>query len=204
MNLNTVKLNNDQKIILEFLEKFQVCEAKQIENIFNISPSAAINRMKTLERKGYIISFRKLVELNTCYKLSKKGKDFTNPQNTSLYQPTNGTIKHYVLISSLASILMKKGAFLDNLISDKELMKINPNEHRPDLVLINGEKKIAFEVELTAKNKNRLSKNIFSNNRNYDKQIWIPGRRYVLNQIKNFKSQYPKINLTIMDIEQFF
>jgi hypothetical protein len=103
----------------------------------------------------------------------------------------------YVL-DTVIFYVRKHGISLRDIESEKELHikdGFGARKHQPDFTFSTNGKKIAVEIELNPKMKNRLEKNIRDNYLNYDGQIWITNDTKVVGLLQGFANEYGDIEI---------
>jgi len=87
---------------------------------------------------------------------------------------------------------------LTDIESERELHikdGFGTRKHQPDFVITYGGKRVAVEVELSAKAKVTLEKNVRDNYLTFDNQIWITNDKKVLNMIQNLFINYAGLQI---------
>jgi len=104
--------------------------------------------------------------------------------------------------------MQKYGVNLDNIVTEKQLYSrsgFTTRKHFPDFIFTDGNNKdciCCVELELTAKAKYRLEKNISENYINYETQYWIVPKSEVKIKLilKELSEKYQ--NIKIIELER--
>jgi len=148
-----------------------------------------------LERKKYLYGVPYL------YTLSHKGRMLIGVNKRADMLRLERIMHDVYVLDTVIFFIGKANVSLSNITSEKELHSADGFGHRrhyPDFV-VNG--KIAVEIEIALKSKERLRKNIEANYLDYDLQYWILGENPKLEKlIKEFQNEYS--NLKAIRLEE--
>jgi len=101
-------------------------------------------------------------------------------------------IRHDVyVLDTVIQLLHKNQIALDNIQTEKELHQqdgFSNRNHRPDFVFEQSGEKIAFEIELSLKSRERLERNIKDNFNKYKMQLWFIERKNKKLESMSFQS----------------
>ena len=106
------------------------------------------------------------------------------------------------IIEAIIYYVLKHGVSLTDVESEKELHikdGFGIRKHQPDFVVSSASKRIAVEVELNPKAKDRMEENIRENYLKYDRQVWITNNSKVKSLLKGFVGEYS--NIEVMPLE---
>lgn len=175
-----IKMTARDREILMILDKVGIARAGDVMILAGFGNIVSCRRRLSLLIKEGLIRSEKWDNSN-CYMLTYAGLTEIERYNAKPIE-WNQNSRHMMMITRVISYLVGvEGLSLDEIESDKELkakfFNAASKPHLPDAVY----GKTCFELELTLKDDKRLEKNILSNNRNYERQIWIvPDTRPVL------------------------
>lgn len=136
-------------------------------------------------------------------RMSPKGKKYIHYKNPPTFRINN--VNHEILTAKVLSYILKCNPELtmNDFKTDRELQVFDPKKkkmfkHFCDLLC--KKYRIKVEVELTAKNKKRLRKNISLNSKSYV-QIWIVGSNRVYENLMAEKKRYPQFTIHVIKLE---
>lgn len=157
-------------------------------------------RLHALIEAGYVDKKKILYGIPSLYLLTHKGRILIGyskkPDKIRIEQ-----IPHDILV--LDTLLYVKPLFnlsMNDIKSEKELHRLDGfgnRKHYPDFIFQYGDKKIAVEIEISSKAKERLRKNVETNYLNYDYQFWIikKGNQALVDTLQKFNDHYPNIKI---------
>ncbi len=160
--LEKIQITEREKEILQFINAFGFCEIVHIIKQFSMKQSRCYQVMEKLKRGGLVKHERVFYGRHGIYWVTHKGASYTElPPLTTI------PLAHYGHQLTIINLYMK----LQNLypeirwISERQLIQekffdgVGKRGHVADGILVYPDgKKIAIEVELTLKGKNRLQK----------------------------------------------
>jgi hypothetical protein len=134
-----------------------------------------------LKKEGFLATKHVLVGERQLYYVPPRGVDAFVLEYPAIRQINPIMVRHNIAVVDTMLFLVKKRGFcLQSFLSEREVLreegyKFNSKyrEHIPDFLYQDGEEKIAVEVELATKAKQRIQKNFAANMVKYDKQIWV-------------------------------
>lgn len=207
-----MQITKRDECILKILYKFRFATSQQVHYLlmydeWNSQIKDVTRRLKELYNNGYVQRDRGNMNSHFVYTLDTAGMavigvDIVRP--LSLY---NSAIRHELLvIDTLIYFQVVRGYNPSEIETERQLMltdielaqgydlfssssSVGPKElsfHLPDLVVDN----IAIEIELTRKKNSILYSNLLSNDRTFNKQVWIIPRTEVT--IKKFINDFKK------------
>ena len=193
------------ELILKEINRWQCILGRHIKELAGFSGSRACDRrLKILLTAGYINRKKILFGIPYIYTLTNKSKKYLNlPIREDKIRIEQ--IKHDItVLDVLISLMNQSGLTLDNVISEKELHRLDGfgvRKHKPDFVINEKDKKVAIEIELSLKAVKTLEKNIKDNFMNYDIQIWYIERNNIkLNNILNeFQEKYSNLEIKYLE-----
>lgn len=148
--------------IMRYIHKFGYLAARHVTAAFKMHPKAAYRRLSIMTKSGYLRRVRPLAEEAGVYLLTEHGIEACDAGRGRARIRLH-TFKHDLLVADIALALAATGG--DRWITERELRagaggigRPGPRAHVPDGVLARSGKRIAVEVELTAKPKARLEK----------------------------------------------
>lgn len=176
--------------VLKALDKLRVLDINLISSLVGINEGTCKNRMRKLVTEGYVKYYQESKTTKRYYTVTKKGMAYLYPPRITISKsgkiykkvkkaPTinKRTLDHEIKVAEVLNHILR---FNDNLSIDDfkterdmqrkmKYMQIR-NQHICDLLC--EKYKIKIEVELSVKQKNKLSRNIIFNTSNYV-QIWF-------------------------------
>ena len=185
--------------ILKLVFRFRFCLGRHIRVLMKFNGQRATDRrLKVLFENGYLNRRKYLYGVPYLYTLSHKGRVLLGVNKRS-EKIRIDRITHDILVLDTVIFYMEKNNLqLSDIRTVKELNILDgfgTRKHHPDFVISLLDKKIAVEIELHPKAKNRLEKNIRDNFLNYDQQIWITNNNKVINLIQDFSNDYSNIEI---------
>jgi hypothetical protein len=153
-------------------------------------------RLRKLTEGGLLERKRILYGVPSLYTLTSRSRRLIGASN---YAPKIRLeqIHHDALtLDLMIAYTMKKRVAYKDVLSPRDINAADGfggSRHTPDFVLPAGRERIAFEVELTLKTKDRLFKNIQANFNNYDLQVWLISQhnRKLIDYLAEASIMYP-------------
>ena len=176
MSENMRFTERDRKILL-VLDKLGFAYASDLMILCGFTGIVACRRRLYILAKNKYLKIDKVEDKNA-YTLAYKGYMEIEKINAKQLEKNMAT-RHMLLMGSVIAFLsFSQGITLDQIKSDRELRAARPlgegkRAHIPDAVVFHDGIKHAFELELTAKDPERLKRNILANAQKYDHQRWI-------------------------------
>lgn len=187
-----MRITERDRKILFVLDKLGFVYASDLMILCGFSGIVACRRRLYILAKNKYLKIAKIEDRNA-YTLAYRGYMEIEKINAKQLEKNMGT-RHMLLMGSVITFLCcSQGVTLDQIRSDRELraeqyISKGKRVHIPDAAVLHNGKKYAFELELTAKDPERLKRNINTNAHHYDYQKWI-----VPNNRKNIKKNIEKI-----------
>ncbi|MCL2568483.1 MAG: replication-relaxation family protein [Oscillospiraceae bacterium] len=189
--------------ILRLVYRFKFCLGRHVGLLVEFTGfRASDRRLKALVEAGYLSRKKYLYGIPYLYTLTHKGRILIGA-NKRENKIRLEQISHDIAV--LGAVIFFKEKYrlaLADIESEKDLHIKNGfgmRRHQPDFVFSSEGKKYAVELELTAKAKSTLEKNVRENYLNYDHQIWITGDNKVFALLQNLTNEYA--NMTIEKLE---
>ena len=180
---------------------FRYCLGRHIKDLagFNSTPSCDRRLRKLLEAK-YIERKRHIWGIPYIYTLSHKGRMLLNVNKRAETIRLDQVHHDITVIDCVIYFLKQYNISLNDITTEKELHSragFTTRKHAPDFVIHKGDENYAFEIELTPKAYETLSKNVKTNYIDYDRQIWITDDKKVKRNLEKLQNSY---SLEIMDL----
>jgi len=189
--------------LLGLVYRLGFCLGRHIKELVNFSSYRVCDRrLAVLITAGYLTRKKYLYGVPYLYTVTHKGRILIGAnkrENKIRLEQINHDI--YV-IDVLIYFRDKYALHLNDFVTERELHiedGFGGRKHHPDFVFVSGGKAVAVEVELTAKSKVRLEKNIRDNYLKYDYQIWLTDNKKVHTLINKIAEQYN--NIEVMHLE---
>jgi len=188
--------------ILKLVYRFRFCLGRHIRVLSGFSGARACDRrLKLLVEAGYLERKKYLYGVPYLYTLSHKGRMLIGVNKRADVLRLERIMHDVYVLDAVIFFIGRANISLNAITSEKELHSSDGFGHRrhyPDFV-VNG--KIAVEIEIALKSKERLRKNVESNYMDYDLQYWILGDNpKLIALIKEFQNEYS--NLKAMRLEE--
>ena len=195
-------------VVMREIERWRFCLSRHIRILAGFSGGRACDRrLKILVDAGYIEWKMVLYGVPRYYYLSRKGKNLigTNARQDKIRVEK---ISHDIaVLDTVIYFMQKHNLRLENITTEKQLHSkdgFSSRKHCPDYIFTDTENNCTccVEIELTAKAKNRLEKNIEENYLNYETQYWIVSKTgfKIRQMLKEFSEKYQ--NIKIIDLEE--
>ena len=191
--------------ILREIGRWKFMLGRHIEKMCGFNTASACDkRLKVLITAGFIQRKKYIYGIPSLYTLTHKGK-ILSEYNKRQDNIRIDKIHHDICVLDVAIQLMNiLNISTDYIITERELHSndgFGVSKHYPDFVLLQNDKKLAVEIELSLKERKRFEKNIQDNYRNYATQIWvIPKQEKKIFEILD-KSKISYTNIRIYYIE---
>jgi hypothetical protein len=193
--------------ILKVIHRFRVVLGRHIKELCGFNDFRACDRrLKQLIDGKYITKDRVLYGVSAIYTLTHKGKVLIGVSKRQDKFRID-QIRHDIIVLDTICYFLKNGKIkLDEIVTEKELHAVDgfsARTHYPDYITVDFEKneKIAYEIELTPKNKKRFEKNVRDGFLYYNIQNWIvPKHEHkIIRLLEEFKNKYPNIKIIYLD-----
>lgn len=188
--------------LLNWINRFGYVSIRQIAVYWKISEVTAYGRMKKLVSNEYLVHQRFLYQAPGLYWVSKKGAQLAGSQLPPIKRVAIATIRHQLALVNLYLQLQKKKSV--HFVTERELRcqsGIGSKAHMPDGLVINGDERIALEVELTVKSKKRITQilNQYRKDFSYQSVWYFCGNNEVMNQLTNQARNYQFLKVHRLD-----
>lgn len=211
-------LERDLKV-LKVLDKLRVLDINLISTLIGFNKGTCKNRMKLLNDEGYVKYYQESVSSKRYYTISKKGMSLLHPPEIKISKSgrtykkykegpniNKRTLDHEIKVATVLNYILKnnKDLTIDDFKTERDLQrdlsyKKIKKTHFCDLLC--EKYRVKIEVELSAKQKSKLSQNILLNTSNYT-QIWIVNSNILYNRLlsqKNYLLEKFKIEVIKLD-----
>ena len=190
--------------IFSTLQKFSFLTSKHINQIYFNNQRACDRRLKILYENKYLKKQRILVGYPYLFSLNKDSYKILGIKAREPKIRVDKIGHDIFVLDTIIYLIKKHNISIDEIITERQLHSIDGfsvRKHHPDFVFNLDENKIAVEIELTLKAKDRFLKNIEDNFLNYDRQLWIiPKTEYQIKHILNEeKNKYTNIFLKFLE-----
>jgi len=189
--------------ILRLVHRFRFCLGRHIKVLCGFSGARASDRrLKLLVEAGYLAREKYLYGIPYMYTLSHKGRILLGVNKREDKIRVDRITHDIYIIEAIIYYVLKYGVSLSNIESEKELHikdGFGLRKHQPDFVVSSADGRIAIEVELSPKAKNRMEENIRENYLKYDRQAWITNNSKVKSLLRDFAGEYS--NIEVMQLE---
>ena len=198
-------LQDRDYLILNEVYRWRICLGRHIKDLCNFEGVRATDRrLSKLLEAGYLERKKILYGIPGIYTLSYKGRILINvnknKENIRVEQ-----VVHDITVLDVACKLIKSSVMKrENIITDKQLHSLDGfavRKHRPDFVINNKTRKMAVEIELSLKSKERLEQNVKDNYMNYENQFWfVPqNQNKIKKYLEEFKTSYSAIEIFVIE-----
>ena len=175
-----MRITERDKKIITFISRHKFATVKQVSQYMEMGTKAGYRRLRKLAENYYLQYKRIFYGKPGVYLVTKKGRDVAKCEVGTQKSISLGTYHHDLKVNDMAVCFDKQGY---EVITEKEIIakvrreigQIGKQERVPDIILQNGSgEKIAVELEIAQKGKNRIKKivNYYIRQRKYD-QVWI-------------------------------
>lgn len=199
-------LERDLKVLYA-LDKLRVLDISLISSLVGFNKGTCKNRMKVLYDEGYVKYYQETVISKRYYTISKKGMNLLYPPESVISKSgkkykkskkapsiNKRTLNHEIMVATVLDYILKGNNELsiDDFETERDLQrslkyqKIK-RDHFCDLLC--KKYRIKIEVELSVKQKSKLSQNILLNTSNYV-QIWIVSNNILYKRLLKEKNYF--------------
>ena len=203
MSSKGLELQERDYDILKLVHRFRFCLGRHIQVLCGFSGARASDRrLKLLFEAGYLSRQKYLYGVPYMYTLSHKGRILLGVNKREDKIRVDRITHDIYIIEAIIYCVLRYGISLSSIESEKELHikdGFGLRKHQPDFVVNHADGRIAVEVELNPKPKNRMEENIRENYMKYDRQVWITGNSKVKSLLKEFTGEYS--NIEVMPLE---
>ena len=189
--------------ILRLVHRFRFCLGRHVMVLCGFSGARASDRrLKLLLDAGYLARKKYLYGIPYMYTLSHKGRILLGVNKREDKIRVDRITHDIYIIEAIIYFVLKYGVLLSAIESEKELHikdGFGLRKHQPDFVVNSADARIAVEVELNAKAKDRMEENIRENYLKYDRQVWITNNSKVKSLLKAFCGEYSNIEALALE-----
>lgn len=168
------ELTDREYFVLIIIDALRICTAEVIAWLAGYTDYSYCRKsLMRLYNNGYV-SIVKGNNGKNCYFLRSKGLKCIGKYNSRVYEVSSMT-NHCLEVGIVCAWLRatRKLHFSDMMLDMQLRESQSVGEHRPDIVVDN----LALEIELNHKRKETLTRNVLSNELNYDGQVWLVPQR---------------------------
>ena len=203
MSVKGLELQERDYEILRLVHRFRFCLGRHIQILCGFSGARATDRrLKLLLDAGYLARQKYLYGIPYMYTLSHKGRILLGVNKREDRIRVDRITHDIYIIEAIIYYVLKHGLSLSAIESEKELHikdGFGIRKHQPDFVVSSASGRIAVEVELNPKPKDRMEENIRENYLKYDKQVWITGNSKVKSLLKGFIGEYSNLEALALE-----
>jgi len=189
--------------ILKLVHRFRFCLGRHIQVLCDFSGARASDRrLKLLLEAGYLARRKYLYGVPYMYTLSHKGRILLGVNKREDRIRVDRITHDIYIIEAIIYYALRYGVPISSIESEKELHikdGFGLRKHQPDFVVNSAGGRVAVEVELNPKPKDRMEENIRENYMKYDRQVWITNNSKVKSLLKEFTGEYS--NIEVMPLE---
>jgi len=191
----------DFKIFKE-IERWRFCLGRHIQFLGGFSSGRTCDRrLRMLVDDGYLKRHMVLYGVPNVYMLTRKSKTLISANQRQEKIRLDQIVHDVTVLDVAICFIQALNLNSEDIKTEKQLHQENgfgTRTHHPDFVFVKNDKTYCVEVELSLKSKTRLEKNIKSNFRKYDLQIWVIDENgHKLRRIlENFQLPYANIQIT--------
>jgi len=190
--------------ILKLANKFRFCLGKHIRVLAGFEGQRATDRrLKMLIDSGYLSRKKYMYGIPYLYTPTHKGRILLGANKREDKIRIDRIAHDIHVLDSVIFYVFNDGISLPNIETEKELHikdGFGTRKHHPDFIIASDNGKIAVEVELNPKTKNRMENNVRDNYINFDGQVWITSDSKVISLLKGFENEYS--NISILQLEK--
>lgn len=187
--------------ILKWINRFGFMNINHITSFYKITKPTAYARLRKLISSGLLLHEYHLHGQPGIYRVTREGARLTGEEMLPRKEVRLSNLHHDAMVVSVILSLHLKHQC--QVITERELrrnagfMLRGHKVHFPDGALILADKKVALEVELTAKSKKRLERILFNYwvDNDYDEVWYFCGSKEVRNKVNRLASDYDKIKI---------
>ena len=194
-----MELTRRDRCILDTVYRFKFCLGRHINLLAGFTGLRGTDRrLKTLIEAGYLARRKYLYAVPYLYTLTHKGRVLMGVNKREDKIRIEQIAHDIYVLDALIYFTRKYRLSLNDVESEKELHikdGFGARKHHPDFVVNMVKQRIAVEIELNPKSKERLEKNIRDNYLNYDGQTWITNDNKVISLINSFAGEYANLNV---------
>ena len=204
MSAKGLELQERDYEILKLVHRFRFCLGRHVKVLCGFSGARASDRrLKLLVEAGYLERKKYLYGIPYMYTLSHKGRILLGVNKREDRIRVDRITHDIYILEAIIYFALKYDVPLSVIESEKELHikdGFGIRKHQPDFVVNVAKKRIAVEVELNPKPKDRMEENIRENYLKYERQLWITNNSKVKSLLKGFSGEYS--NIEVMPLEE--
>lgn len=205
MSSKGLQLTNRDYDVFQLVYRFRFCLGRHIKKLACFESDRTTDRRlkklvdaDLLSRKKYIYG---VPYLYTTTHKSRMLIDANKRADNIRIERINHDI---TVLDCVVAFISRYAITLDDIITEKEMHArdgFGNRRHYPDFIIEKDGEKIAVEIELTLKAKERILKNGKDNFLICDKQIWIISQssRKINEILKELQSRYPNIEILFLE-----
>ena len=205
-----MRLVDRDYLILEEVGRWRVVLGRHLRVLADFSGERACDRrLRTLIEAGYLERKKYIYGVPSLYSLTSNGKKLIqiNYRNTSV--KLDQVIHDIAVVDTAIYYTKKENVKLSDIHTEKQLHitdGFGNRKHQPDFIFTKDNKKYCIEVELSQKEKSRLTKNIKDNYMNFDFQNWIIPKNKVkiYEMVSDISKQYNNVQILDLEVVQEF
>lgn len=219
-----MELQERDILIFKTLNKLRVLDIDLVKELCNFGGyRVAANRLRILYDNNYLDYYQESVSSKRYYYLAQKGMNVLFPGIKKKHKKgkhagevywsykeppkfKKNQLDHEIMISRVLAHLLKCNPELtiDDFQTDREMQMVMPQKrkmigHCCDLQC--EKYRVKIEVELSAKDKVRLARNVMHNTNAYV-QLWIAGSNPVYNRVINEKKRNPSFAIKVIKLDE--
>ena len=204
MSAKGLELQERDYEILRLVHRFRFCLGRHVMVLCGFSGARASDRrLKVLLDAGYLDRKKYLYGIPYMYTLSHKGRILLGVNKREDRIRVDRITHDIYILEAIIYYVTKCGISIAEIESEKELHikdGFGLRKHQPDFVVNGADGRIAVEVELNPKPKDRMEENIRENYLKYDRQVWITNNSKVKSLLRGFASEYS--NIEVLRLEE--
>ena len=204
MSIKGLELQDRDWEILRLVHRFRFCLGRHIMALCGFSGARASDRrLKLLTEAGFLAREKYIYGIPYMYTLSHKGRILLGVNKREDRIRVDRITHDIYIIEAIIYYVLKYGISLSDIESEKELHikdGFGLRKHQPDFVVSSADGRIAVEVELNPKPKNRMEENIRENYLKYDRQVWITNHSKVKSLLRGFADECS--NIEVLRLEE--
>lgn len=187
--MKTIQITQRDMKLLRWINAVGYVQIKHIAHYLQVSLPTAYERMQKLIHSHFVVHHQLFHGEPGVYRVTHEGVKLSFSPMPPLRRVNLATYRHDLMVLTVSQSLLKQygGVFLSErqLRHEAGILKFNANEHMSDGLLVYDDSRIAIEVELTKKSKQRLEKIIHYYLKRFDvKEVWyLCGDKAVRKQI---------------------
>jgi hypothetical protein len=189
-----MELTDRDYFVLGLVFRFKFCLGRHLSALGGFTGQRATDRrLRALIESGYLTRRKYLYGFPFLYTLTHKGRILLGANKREDKIRVDRITHDIFVLDTVIYYVKRYGVSLRDIESEKELHikdGFGTRKHHPDFVVTIGGKRIAVEIELSPKTKERLEKNIRGNYLNYDGQAWITNDKKVFSLLQGFINEY--------------